>query len=415
MKTSAAQTPAREKSARVSLRTVLVSIAALWASYFVLTTIRGSIVGLDLQFELVWRRALVTAAGAAITMALWLCLRLFDARPLWVKICVAVMFALPAAGLVAMVNQLAFAAVQADVAQRMAEQRGVAIREDQAGNIFLEVPSDPDAMPVNAAQDTPREVLLAPASARGGDGWRLIVDIAIGRYFLLLAWASLYFALLAVKQTQLAERREADFRRQAKEAELRSLRYQVNPHFLFNALNSLSALVMTGKADRAEEMIQTLSNFYRHSLADETSADVDLADEIALQNHYLAIEQVRFPNRLVARIDCPAGLENARVPGMILQPLVENSVKYAVAPSREPVTITICAYAHGDRLVLKVSDDGPGAGDIAQGGFGIGLANIRDRLRARFGDAAEIEAGPTDSGYCSEIRMPLILGESRFP
>ena len=91
-------------------------------------------------------------------------------------------------------------------------------------------------------------------------------------------------------------------------------RYQVNPHFLFNALNSLSALVMTGKTDRAEEMIQTLSNFYRHSLADETSADVDLADEIALQRHYLAIEEIRFPDRLVTRIECPKALETARVP-----------------------------------------------------------------------------------------------------
>ena len=404
----------RDRPARVSPRTVLVSIAALWASYFVLTTIRGSIVGLDLQFDLVWRRALVTAAGAAITVVLWFCLRLFDARPLWLKICVAVVFALPAAGVVAMVNQHVFAAVQADVAQKMAQKRGVAIREDQAGNIFLEVPSDPDAIAVNAAPDTPREVLLAPASARSGDGWRLIVDIAIGRYFLLLAWASLYFALLAVKQTQLAERREAAFRRQAKDAELRVLRYQVNPHFLFNALNSLSALVMTGKTDRAEEMIQTLSNFYRHSLADETSADVDLADEIALQRHYLAIEEIRFPDRLVTRIECPKALETARVPGMILQPLVENSVKYAVAPSRSPVTVAVVAHARGDRLILTVSDDGPGAAEIAHGGFGIGLANIRDRLRARFGNDAGIEAGPTDTGYRSEIHLPLIIAEKPF-
>ncbi len=400
--------------ARVSIRTILISIAVLWACYFVLTTLRGSIVGLDLQFDLLWRRLAVTFAGAAITVILWLGLRMFDARPLWVKVCVAVIFALPAAVAVAVVNQAVFQPVQGAVAEKMAKQRGVAIRQDPAGNIFLEVPSDPAGSGTDRGPDAaanPREVLLAPADPRGLDRWRLIVDIGIGRYFLLLAWSSLYFALLAVKQTQLAERREAAFRRQAKEAELRSLRYQVNPHFLFNAFNSLSALVMTGRAERAEEMIQTLSRFYRHSLADGTSSDVVLAEELALQRHYLAIEEIRFPERLVARIECPATLENALVPGMILQPLVENSVKYAVAPLSRPVTIRIEARAEGSQLVLSVTDDGPGAHDIAESGFGIGLVNIRDRLRARFGDTGTIEAGPTDSGYRSEIRVPLRISD----
>ena len=99
---------------------------------------------------------------------------------------------------------------------------------------------------------------------------------------------------------------------------------------------------------------------------------------------------------------------------MILQPLVENSVKYAVAPSRSPVTVAVVAHARGDRLILTVSDDGPGAAEIAHGGFGIGLANIRDRLRARFGNDAGIEAGPTDTGYRSEIHLPLIIAEKPF-
>ncbi|MGB7409338.1 MAG: histidine kinase [Pontixanthobacter sp.] len=401
--------------ARVSFRTVLISIVVLWACYFLLTTVRGSIVGLELQFDLLWRRAVVTLAGVAITLMLWLLLRQFDARPLWIKVCTGIVFALPAALSVATINQMIFQPIQGAIAEKMARERGVDIRRDQAGNIFIEVPTDPDAIPANDAATSPREVLLSPASAQGWDRWRMIVDIAIGRYFLLLAWSSLYFALLAVSQTQLAERREAAFRRQAKEAELRSLRYQVNPHFLFNSLNSLSALVMTGKVDRAESMIQTLSNFYRRSLADETSSDVDLADEFALQRHYLAIEEIRFPERLMTDIDLPEELATACVPGMILQPLVENSVKYAVAPVSRPVTIRVAAQRDGDSLIVTVSDDGPGTQNATRagtpGGFGIGLANVRDRLLARFGEAASVEAGPTNDGWQTILRMPLVIRE----
>lgn len=392
--------------ARVPFRTVIISIVVLWTVYFVLTTARGSIVGLDLHVELLWRRLFVALAGVAITLVLWAIIRLFDSRPLWVKACAALIFSLPAAVFVAAVNQAIFEPMTGQVAEKMAKDRGVDIRRDQSGNIFIEVPSDPDAMGVEDRDAKPREVLLAPASGDGFDQWRMIVDIAIGRYFLLLAWSSLYFSLLAVSQVKLAERREAAFRRQAKEAELRSLRYQVNPHFLFNSLNSLSALVMTGKADRAEAMIQTLSSFYRHSLAEDTTSDVDLADEFALQQHYLGIEAIRFPDRLKVEMDLPAALERMRVPGMILQPLVENSVKYAVAPVTRPVTIRVIARLEDDQLVIKVSDNGPGANDLAEQGFGIGLANVRDRIKARFGEEATIIAGPTETGFCTQIRIP---------
>ncbi|MXP47862.1 sensor histidine kinase [Altererythrobacter luteolus] len=394
--------------ARVPFKTVLISMVVLWAAYFLLTTLRGTIVGIDFQYETLGRRGIVTIAGLGITFVLWLFLRLFDARALWMKITAALILSLPASILIAQVNQSAFAPLQEQMAKKMAEERGVGIRRDEAGNIFIEVPQDRDAADSIEENLPAQEVLIAKAPV-GWERWRMIVDIAIGRYFLLLAWSSIYFAMLAVAQTKVAERREADFRRQAKEAELRSLRYQVNPHFLFNALNSLSALVMTGKADRAEEMIQTLSNFYRHSLADETTSDVDLADEFALQQHYLEIEAIRFPDRLITQIDLPDELTKARVPGMILQPLIENSVKYAVAPLTRPVTIRVAAREDFGRLAITVSDDGPGANDIAEQGFGIGLANVRDRLKARFGKEATITAGPTEDGYCTEIRVPLRL------
>src|SRR5690606_38520525 len=155
-----------------------------------------------------------------------------------------------------------------------------------------------------------------------------------------------------------AERREGEYRRAAKAAELRSLRYQVNPHFLFNTLNSLSALVLTGRTQAAERMIQTISTFYRRSLAGDPTADVPLREEFALQKLYLDIESVRFPQRLRVVAELPPALEDAEIPGMILQPLVENSVKHAVALSPGQVTITIAAREEGGRLVVTVGGDG---------------------------------------------------------
>jgi len=242
--------------------------------------------------------------------------------------------------------------------------------------------------------------------------WEDLSDLAFGRYFLILAWAAIYLALAKAEQARAAERREGEFRRAAQAAELRSLRYQINPHFLFNTLNSLSALVLAGRNESAERMIQTLSAFYRRSLVGDPTGDLPLAEEIALQKLYLEIEAVRFPDRLNAHIHVPDTLADALVPGMILQPLVENSVKYGVARSQRPVTIAITAAVEGEMLVLTVSDDGPGItsepdGDKAAG-CGIGLANVRDRLQARFGGEASVVAEAVPPlGYRTVIRLPL--------
>ena len=217
--------------------------------------------------------------------------------------------------------------------------------------------------------------------------------------------------MLAGAQTRESQRRAERFRTAAKASELRSLRYQVNPHFLFNALNSLSALVMTGRPDKAEQMIQSLSRFYRHSLAEDTSADVELADEFDLQRQYLEIEKVRFPERLKTRYELPEALARCQVPGMILQPLVENSVKYGVSASAAPVLVT------STRARNTAGWSSPFAAQCAKrgkskrpgNGFGIGLANVRDRLAARFGEQASVTSGPLDGGgYETQLRIPLV-------
>ena len=389
-------------------------MAGLWLCYFLLTTLRSGILGFEPQGEMLWRRGVVTLVGIGMTVLLWAILRLFDDRPLWMKILAAVLVAIPISIPIAQTNQWIFADIQRQVEENFGKERGINIRRDEAGNLLVDIPADRfddlgglsvSSEPV--APGVPTSVLIAPAPTRL-DQWLQIVDVALGRYFLLLAWASLYFAMLAGAQAQAAERREERFRSAAKAAELRSLRYQVNPHFLFNTLNSLSALVMTGKTDRAETMIQTISGFYRHSLADDPTSDVALADEFELQRQYLAIEAVRFPDRLAAVFDLPGDLAQARVPGMILQPLVENSVKYAVAPHKSAVTIRIAAREDYGRLAITVEDDGRGASQSDSRGFGIGLANVRDRLQARFGNEASVTSGPVDGGYLTEIRIPLV-------
>jgi two-component system, LytTR family, sensor kinase len=389
-------------SATVPFRTVLFSMVVLWATYFVLTTIRSLVMDFGLQFELGWRRLAVTGAGVALTLVLWLLLRLFDHRPLWLKISAAIVLALPAALAIGQVNYWVFKDLSPAMEQAYAQKNNINLRRDESGNLLVEVPVRGEG----SARGAMQSVIIEPAETVS-DFWRKLLDIALGRYFLLLAWASTYFALLAGVQARAAQWREEQFRSAAKAAELRSLRYQVNPHFLFNTLNSLSALVMTGKADRAERMIQTISRFYRHSLANEPTSDVALADEFDLQKLYLDIEAVRFPTRLVTVFDLPDGLEQARVPGMILQPLVENSVKYAVSPVSRPVTITMAAREEFDRLVITVGDDGPGVPHGAQHGFGIGLANVRDRLEARFGPDIGFVSTPVPGGYRTEIRIPL--------
>lgn len=388
---------------RVPARHVLASILGLWLCYFVLATLRGWGVGLDMDEALLWRRLLVMIGSIGVTTALWPALRLLDPRPLWQKSAAVLLLALPAAFLLATINQWAFADIEAQVISKLGEREGLRIRRDEAGNLLV----DPLEREVGAAAPNGDKAAITIDKQTNEETRRQqLTDVALGRYFLLLAWAALYFAMVAAGQARAAERREGEFRRAAKAAELRSLRYQVNPHFLFNTLNSLSALVMTGKVQAAETMIQALSDFYRRSLSEDPTGDVALGDEIALQRLYLQIEGVRFPERLRSEIVLPESLAESRVPGMILQPLVENAVKYAVAPTSRTVRVVIAVREEYGRLVIEVSDDGPGCAGAA--GFGIGLANVRDRLAARFGEEAQLACGPAEGGgWRCVIRLPV--------
>jgi hypothetical protein len=396
---------------RVRFAIVLGSAIGLWLCYFLLTSLRAEILDLGFQGEMLWRRALVSSIGVVITLAMWLMLRLFDGRALWLKIVAALVLALPVSVALAQVNQMVFSAMTDRVMQREAAKQGMRVRRSESGDLLVDVPLPPNVQGTVAAGGEAGTITLNQTEDQLTP-WQEMTEIAFGRYFMMLTWAALYLALLVGEKARAAERRESAYRRAAKAAELRSLRYQVNPHFLFNTLNSLSALVLTGKTERAEAMIQMISTFYRRSLADDPTADVPLREEFRLQRLYLDIEAVRFPDRLRTRYDLPENLREARVPGMILQPLVENSVKHAVAPTSEPVTITISAREEYGRLVVTVADDAAASQARDRGkrdGFGIGLGNVRERIEARFGEQASIVSGPTSDGYATHIRLPLVM------
>ncbi len=206
------------------------------------------------------------------------------------------------------------------------------------------------------------------------------------------------------------ERRLAAAESEAQKATLRALRAQINPHFLFNALNAAASLVATGRNAEAEEVIVRLSEFFRSSLASEPEAVIPLSEEFAILESYLQIEQVRFPDRLSVRLELPPELEGARVPSFLLQPLAENAVKHAVSPSTRPVCVTIRAHAESDRLHLTVIDDGAGASsNAATIGEGVGLDNVAQRLLALHGANASMHVDSSDIGFRVDLDIPLEL------
>ena len=243
--------------------------------------------------------------------------------------------------------------------------------------------------------------------------FRVAADSAVTWFFFFAAWSAFYIAMLSQAQALGAQRRVAEAESAARAAQVRALRYQVNPHFLFNTLNSLSSLVMSGRPEEAEEMILKLSTFFRSSLSLDPSADVTLAEEIALQSLYLDIERVRFPRRLKVDIDVPPGLATALLPALILQPVVENAIKYGVSPTREKVVLRIAAREAGPgRFMVEISNSGKRGSarqrDDTPEGTGVGLGNVCERLRARFGNAAQCEFGPVDGGgYRVVMMLPL--------
>ncbi|WP_419728981.1 sensor histidine kinase [Lichenicola sp.] len=374
------------------LDTAWASIVGFWLLYFLVSTVRAVAVARPHQWDMIARRAVVILLMMGVTWAVHRLLKRM-AGSLPRSIVAAAAIALPAALAYSILNALVFA---------------VPIAVPGGGLVPGQSWGCPRAGSTMAGAAAGGGLALGQLDCDDETLSEQIIGTTADGYFLFIAWSALYLALQYAGEVRALERRGAELRATAQSAELRALRYQVNPHFLFNTLNSLSSLVMTGRSQAAERMIVNLSIFFRTSLSGDPTQDVTLAEEIALQRLYLDIEAVRFPERLIVDIDYPPELGSVRVPGLILQPLVENAVKHGVSATARPVTITLRAELVGARLVLSVADDGaPAAGDGADG-TDVGLRNVSDRLAARYGDAAGCRwvRGP-GGGFRVELTLPL--------
>lgn len=230
-------------------------------------------------------------------------------------------------------------------------------------------------------------------------------------YFLILGWSGLYFGLKFYRLLQEAQQRSIKAESMAHEAQLRMLRYQLNPHFLFNTLNAISTLILEKNTQVANEMVSKLSNFLRYSLDKDPMQKVDLDQEINTMKLYLDIEQVRFEDRLKVEINVTDDAAKALVPSLILQPLVENSIKYAIAAKIGGGTITIDAKKYAGDLVIEVTDDGPGL-NIKPGEepsfSGVGIVNTRERLSELYGSRHSCKFVPAlPHGLKIEMRIPF--------
>ena len=258
--------------------------------------------------------------------------------------------------------------------------------------------------------------------------------------FVFLTWAALYHGvkyhqLLQREHEQLLvlesqQRREALRRTEAesaaRESQLQLLRYQLNPHFLFNTLNAVTALISTRRAEEAKNMLFRLSRFLRYSLESDDQLTVALDQEFEAALLYLEIEKERFSDRLSVSTYMDSGLGDIQVPGLILQPLLENAVKYAIAQSEQGGTIRITALAEGTDLLVSVEDSGVKDSSVKDSGSGatnksknrsemstgIGLKNARARLKNLYGERGRVEVEPSSlGGICVAIRLPMTGSE----
>jgi hypothetical protein len=227
-------------------------------------------------------------------------------------------------------------------------------------------------------------------------------------FYANMMWVGLIGMQAAYLSLRLRSDELVSARASERATHLAALRFQLNPHFLFNALNAVSSLVVTGRAVQAEAMIVRLSDFLRSTLGARPDEMVRLEDEFDMLGSYLDVESVRFGDRLETRIVLPAGLRDLPIPPFLLQPLVENAMKYAVTPAERMVTVEVLAERVDTELRIVIRDDGT-AGTVTDGGMGIGLANLRERLRLTYGDAARLTAGPANTGFEAAVSIPFAL------
>ena len=344
-------------------RAALISGALFWAFYFIVATGRAFFVGFEDPVAMIPRRATVVAIGLVITLLLVLMMRPLERLGVGWRMIAYLVAAIPASAAYSAVNYAIFYIIS----------------------------------PMDFIEQSPDE--------KGMSFVEIVIASSFGWYWFFVAWAAFYLALRYAHDARISERRIAAWRAEAQSAQIRALRYQVNPHFLFNTLNSLSAMILGTRTDEAERMLLNLSAFLRATLSGDPEEPIPLEEEVDQQRLYLEIEKVRFGDRLRFDIDLGPGTRGIRVPPMILQPIIENAVRYAVSPSKEPVDISLSSRLREGRLHIVVRDTGPG--NVLDSGLGTGLRNVRARLDAAYGDAAEVIARAAHpQGFLVELSWP---------
>jgi two-component system, LytTR family, sensor kinase len=317
--------------------------SAGWAGYFLLRTLSG--IANAMEWTFVLHTALLTATGYSVTLLMAAAYRrLIRARPVITWAATVLIIGIAAA---------AFSVIET----------------------------------------SSHSTFISPGSAPGGIRFLGAILLTVT---LLIAWSALYYG---INYYLLLEEQSAQLLRmehQASSAQLAMLRYQLNPHFLFNTLNSISTLVLLRQTERANAMLSRLSSFLRYTLVNEPTGFVTLAQEVETLKLYLEIEKMRFEDRLRPHFTIDPTAARTRLPSLLLQPLVENAIKYGVTPSEEGADIHVEGKRVIDRVLITVTDSGPG---VDQGGSGaastgVGIANIRDRLAQAYGENHRFEAGP---------------------
>jgi sensor histidine kinase YesM len=240
----------------------------------------------------------------------------------------------------------------------------------------------------------------------------IILDFSI-----LAAWSALYYGINYYLLLEEEIDQRVHLEGQASSAQLAMLRYQLNPHFLFNTLNSISTLVLLKQTERANAMLSRLSSFLRYTLVNEPTAKVTLVQEAETLKLYLEIEKMRLEERLRPHFKIDGDTIGARLPSLLLQPLVENAIKYAVTPAENGADIWITAQREGRAVRIEVADSGPGHGGapIDTQSTGVGLANIQDRLTQAYGPAHGFATRTNErGGFSVIIEIPLDTDQKDF-
>jgi sensor histidine kinase YesM len=238
-------------------------------------------------------------------------------------------------------------------------------------------------------------------------GW-LLFSVATMYVFTAIFFIMLYNNRLQNEHEMLLRAQTS-----AKEAQLEMLRYQLNPHFMFNTLNALSTLIYKNENDKANEMLDKLCSFFRYSLISKSDQKSTLQEELELLELYLSIEKVRFESRLNVIFNIDAETRKAKVPGLFLQPIVENAIKFGVEGRKSPGNIVVSAKKQKGTLIIEVVDDGPeNKLDISKG-FGIGLKNTQERLNTMFNTKCNVSINEmANTGTKVSLSMPFVVGDT---